>query len=138
MSELFNITIENGTSKRLPVGNKWSEKDIIVSAPPIPDEYIIPSGTKSITENGTHDVTEYASVDVNVAASGGDTLAEFLSWRNGSYLFSSQSNLTEVPLFDTSNVTSMDYMLSGCSKLKTVPLLDTSNVTGMRSMFDGC
>lgn len=76
MSELFNITIENGTSKRLPVGNKWSEKDIIVSAPPIPDEYIIPSGTKSITENGTHDVTEYASVEVDVATSGGGSGGE--------------------------------------------------------------
>ena len=31
MSE-FNISIESGTSKRLPVGNKWSEKDIIVTA----------------------------------------------------------------------------------------------------------
>ena len=28
----FNISIESGTSKRLPVGNKWSEKDIIVTA----------------------------------------------------------------------------------------------------------
>ena len=37
----------------------------------IPDSYIQPSGTKSITENGTHDVKSYASVDVNVAGSGG-------------------------------------------------------------------
>jgi hypothetical protein len=33
---------------------------------PIPDGYIVPSGTKNITENGTHDAREYASVDVNV------------------------------------------------------------------------
>ena len=31
MSE-FHVTIESGSSKRLPVGNKWSEKDIIVTA----------------------------------------------------------------------------------------------------------
>ena len=32
----------------------------------IPEEYIIPSGTKNITTNGTHDVTASASVSVNV------------------------------------------------------------------------
>lgn len=32
----------------------------------IPEEYIIPSGTKSITANGTHDVTANAAVSVNV------------------------------------------------------------------------
>ena len=31
----------------------------------IPDEYIIPTGTKEITENGTHSVGEYANVEVN-------------------------------------------------------------------------
>lgn len=37
----------------------------------IPADYIIPSGTVSITENGTHDVREAASVEVNVASGGG-------------------------------------------------------------------
>lgn len=32
----------------------------------IPDKYIVPSGTKSITANGTHDVTANASVSVDV------------------------------------------------------------------------
>ena len=34
----------------------------------IPDEYIAPSGTVSITENGTHNVREAESVSVNVSA----------------------------------------------------------------------
>lgn len=34
----------------------------------IPDEYIVPSGTVSITENGTHNVREAESVNVAVAA----------------------------------------------------------------------
>lgn len=38
----------------------------------IPEGYIKPTGTKSITENGTHDVTEYASVAVNVPTGGGE------------------------------------------------------------------
>ena len=37
-----------------------------VSVGAIPNEYIVPSGTKSITTNGTHDVTTNASVSVNV------------------------------------------------------------------------
>lgn len=39
-----------------------------VTVNPIPSQYIVPSGTKTITENGTGiDVASYASVDVNVA-----------------------------------------------------------------------
>lgn len=39
----------------------------------IPDDYIIPSGTKSININGTHDVSNYASVTVDVASAGGSS-----------------------------------------------------------------
>lgn len=39
-----------------------------VTVNPIPEQYIIPSGTKSITTNGTADVTAFASVNVNVPA----------------------------------------------------------------------
>ena len=42
----------------------------VVTVNAIPSEYIIPSGTKSITSNGTGiDVTEYASVDIAVPSS---------------------------------------------------------------------
>lgn len=44
-------------------------KKVTVDA--IPSSYIVPSGTKAITQNGTHDVKQYASVNVNVPASGG-------------------------------------------------------------------
>jgi len=41
----------------------------------IPSQYIVPTGTKSITANGTGiDVTEYAAVDVSVSGGGSPTL----------------------------------------------------------------
>lgn len=42
----------------------------VVTVNEIPNEYIIPSGTKNITENGTHDVKDYASVSVEVETAG--------------------------------------------------------------------
>lgn len=37
-----------------------------ITVAPIPDEYIVPSGSLPIIENGTYDVTDKASVSVNV------------------------------------------------------------------------
>lgn len=39
-----------------------------VKVNPIPAEYVVPTGTKTITANGTHDVAGYASASVNVPA----------------------------------------------------------------------
>lgn len=50
--------------------------DEIEVAVPVPDGYIIPSGTKNIVSNGTHDVKQYANavVDVKHFASGNISL----------------------------------------------------------------
>lgn len=66
---------ENGTYDA-PVGVDGFSP--VVVDVPIPDGYIIPSGSKAITENGTHDVAEFASVEVNVEAGGGDELLNAL------------------------------------------------------------
>ena len=46
--------------------------------------------------------------------------------------------LTTVPLFDTSKVTIMYGMFAECKSLTTVPLFDTSKVTNMYDMFYKC
>lgn len=46
--------------------------------------------------------------------------------------------LTSVPLFDTQNVTNMESMFSECYSLQSVPLFNTSKVTNMQSMFSQC
>ena len=50
-------------------------------------------------------------------------------------MFGSCSNLTTIPLLNTSSATSMNSMFRNCGNLTTIPLLDTSKVTDMRNMF---
>lgn len=54
---------------------------------PIPDGYIVPSGTKNITENGTHDAKAYESVSVNVPVPDGYIIpsGELEITENGEY-----------------------------------------------------
>ena len=53
-------------------------------------------------------------------------------------MFAYCTNLTTVPLFDTSNVNNMYYMFYGCKVLETVPQFNTVNVTDMGYMFSSC
>ena len=57
---------------------------------------------------------------------------------DASYMFMDCTNLTTIPLLDTSNVTNMDYIFYNCTSLTTIPELDTSNVTDMSGMFSDC
>lgn len=67
VSKTYTPTEETQTDTLTPSDgyDGIGEADITIN--PIPEQYIIPSGTKSISENGEGiDVTEYASVDVDV------------------------------------------------------------------------
>ena len=46
--------------------------------------------------------------------------------------------LKTIPLIDTSKVTTMTNMFSNCTNLQTIPLIDTSKVTSMSNMFEYC
>ena len=68
------ITITPTTSSQTAVAaGKYTAGAITVAA--IPSQYIIPSGTVSITDNGTVDVSQYASAEVSVSGGGGTTPA---------------------------------------------------------------
>lgn len=122
--EALTVT-ENGTYEA-PSGTD-GYNPVVVSVP-VPDGYIVPAGELEITENGTHDVTEYASVNVNVAASGGDTdtedalitrtLTEYVNSRVtsvGAYAFYSDSNIVSVSFPNA--VTIGNEAFRSCSKL---------------------
>jgi surface protein len=53
-------------------------------------------------------------------------------------MFSGCNSLTNVPLFDTSNVTNTRQMFSGCNSLTSLPQFDFSSSTDMLSMFSNC
>lgn len=53
-------------------------------------------------------------------------------------IFSHCSNLTTIPLLDTSNVKDMYEAFDACSKLVSISLIDTSNVTNMMYAFYSC
>ena len=57
---------------------------------------------------------------------------------DASGMFQNCTNLTTIPLLDTSSVTTMYAMFYGCTNLATIPQLDTSNVTAMYTMFQNC
>jgi hypothetical protein len=83
----------------------------------IPSQYIIPSGTKNITENGTHDVKSYASVSVNVASSGGTTGENKLS------KVIDGSIITAITAEDLSGATKIrDYAFYFCRSLTSVTI----------------
>ena len=63
------------------------------------------------------------------------TLTNTNSWES---LLSGQTALKEIVSANPNGITVMNAMCSGCSNLTTVPVIDTSKVTNLQSMFYNC
>lgn len=138
---------------------------VVVNA--IPDEYIIPEGTRNINQNGDYDVREKATVVVNIPVKvlGSKTITE-----NGVYnpindgldgynyvnvatsgvdindYFSTtpKSNTTiaflikKIPEIDTTGLTIMASFFENCRILEEIPSLNTSSVKNFAQIFYNC
>ena len=92
----------------------------------------VETGTLQNKENLTKDEVK-RRVDIWANYSSGIVCPDDVS-----EMFYGCTNLTTIPLLDTSSVTTMYAMFQGCTNLTTIPELDTSNVTIMQNTFNYC
>ena len=114
------------------------------------ENYVETLPTLTITENGTYD-TVNKGVEVNVAPKikaadyglkiSRSSFTEIPEWLdlNGctdwSSMFYFCSNLTSIPLFDTSKVETMESAFAFCTQITELPLFDLSSCKNLYSAF---
>lgn len=125
--------------------------EVNVSVGAIPSQYIVPTGTKTITENGTGiDVSAFEFADVNVSGGGGDQIADLIENTLTTYTYTGTADLPQTlfrnktTLVSASfpNVTAIvssgtGYTFGGCSNLETVSFPELVTLNG-GSSFDSC
>lgn len=70
LTSVAGTTVTPTTASQLAVSSaRWTTGSVYVG--PIPSQYIVPTGSISISENGTYDVSAFANAVVDVPSSGG-------------------------------------------------------------------
>ena len=116
-------TITPTTTSQVAVSSgTYTTGNITVAA--IPSDYIIPSGTLTITTNGTHNVKNYASATVSIA--GAENTQTFDQMVDGSLVNCTNSTITKI----------RDYAFENYSKLQSVNFTSCSHVG--QEAFNNC
>ena len=88
---------------------------------------------------GTANIPDGTKFGYSTFTTVSDSIIPYLEQQTNLYeMFRDCSNLTTVPLFDTSKCTNFEYMFWGCNNLTTVPLFDLSKATNVNGMFCQC
>lgn len=96
------ILVEENGKYFTPDG--YTAIECVIVEVPVPDGYVLPSGTKKITENGTHNVTDFASVEVNVVGSSGGGDPDLpAGYRRVGYIQFSKAQIVDTGIICTQN-----------------------------------
>lgn len=102
----------------------------------IPADYVIPSGTKNITENGTHDVKAYESVVVEVPTSGSSDLPQ--GYRRCDYIQFSGNNFIDTGLIGNQDIQiNVLFTWESTTKRQLFGCASSDNLTGITAYMDG-
>lgn len=141
--ETANIT-ENGTYT--PSSNYDGFGSVVVNVTNPAEVWVLSDGTKlgsstlSSLPTGLDfsNVTDFSNMFYNCSNLTTIPLIDTSKGTNFSQMFYSCSSLTSIPQIDTSNGTSFGTMFYRCGKLTTIPQIDTSNGTHFAQMFYQC